>query len=105
VNPESSPQPLPHPGVKPCSHMKLLLSSLADGTLTGMVRWFAEQHARGCEHCGQTLENLLILRSRLRAINSFPKKEDSLALTAERRAALEATWKEMDERSEEGANP
>lgn len=97
MNPESSPQPLPHPGVKPCAHMKVLISSLADGTLTGMVRWFAEQHANGCEHCGQTLENLVVLRSRLRAINAFPKKEETLTLTVERRTSLEAAWQAMDE--------
>ena len=105
MNPESKPQPLPHPGVQPCSYMKLLLSSLADGTLTGMVRWFAEQHARGCEHCGQTLENLLVLRSRLRAISASQPKDTPLSLTPERRASLEATWKDIDERNGEEEKP
>ncbi len=96
MNQESNSQPLPHPDVQPCSHMKLLLSSLADGTLTGMVRWFAAQHAKGCEHCGQTLENLLVLRSRLRAMNLSQPADSPLTLTAERRASLEAAWNEID---------
>jgi len=89
---------------RPCPQMKGLLSSLSDGTLGGIARWYAENHVKGCPHCSATLSSLRTLRDRLRALGvpalpeeatEFEKPVTDL-LPAERRLALEAALAEMD---------
>ena len=87
---------------KPCWFMKGLLSSLSEDSLTGVARWYAENHTKGCPHCSATLISLRIVRSRLRTLGmpEIAQPEDSTkaggALTAERRAALETALSEID---------
>jgi hypothetical protein len=78
----------------PCSHMKTLLSALADDSLTGLARWYAENHARSCPGCSSALGNLKVLRERVRALG-VPSPE-SLRLPAERWDAIEAAWDELE---------
>jgi hypothetical protein len=73
--------------------MKVLLSALADGTLAGVVRWYAEKHTRDCPGCAQTLDALHDLRGRLHALNA---PDDGNALSAERRRSLEAAFDTID---------
>lgn len=92
---------------KPCPHMTTLISALSDGSLRGLARWYAEQHARGCPRCAAALDALRQQRQRLRALGMpAPTEADTattapsphaLALSPERRAALEAAWAGLDE--------
>lgn len=91
---------------KPCPQMKGLLSALADGTLTGIPRWYAEHHVKGCPHCTKTLASLHVLRDRVRALG-VPVLEESAgeaaasrvtAIPAERRVSLESALADAESR-------
>lgn len=77
---------------RPCPHMKTLLSALADGTLSGIARWYAENHAVRCPRCGEALASLRVLRDRLRTLG-VPGGD---TLSAERVATLEAALDRID---------
>jgi hypothetical protein len=86
----------------PCPQMKSLLSSLADGTLRGLLRRYADAHLARCEHCQSALRGLERLRVRLHLLtvapaSSEPLPESLTELTPERRAAVEAAWEKMGE--------
>jgi hypothetical protein len=86
---------------EPCRHMRLLISGEADGTLSGILAWFTRQHVKGCPRCRRGLQNLIALREKLRALGSPEIRESDvtgqLALTPERRAAVEEEWAKIDE--------
>jgi anti-sigma factor ChrR (cupin superfamily) len=73
--------------VTPCLHMTELLSRHADGSLSGMTRWFVGQHVKGCDHCGEAYEALVGLRERLARLHDPPTAD---RLDDTHRAALEA---------------
>jgi anti-sigma factor RsiW len=82
----------------PCPQMKSLLSSLADGTLRGLLRRYADAHLARCEHCQSALRGLERLRVRLHLLTVAPPASELLPeLTPERRAAVEAAWEQMGE--------
>ena len=93
-----------------CGFMREMLSSLADGTLKGVMRWYAEHHVAGCPHCSAALVGLRELRTRLREFGlpavvpdepidvPVAKEGGSLRLLSpERRAAITAAWEKMDQ--------
>ncbi len=89
----------------PCPHLRTLISALSDGSLTGIARWYAAQHAKGCPRCAAALVALRAQRERLRALG-LPSHQATPATSApaptlspERRAALEAAWRRLDETS------
>jgi hypothetical protein len=81
--------------LKPCPHMKTLLSALADGSLSGLARWYAENHAQRCPGCGSALTDLKTIRERLRTLG-VPPVEGSLGLSEEHWSKLEAAWDKLD---------
>jgi hypothetical protein len=81
--------------MKPCPHMKTLLSAMADGSLSGLARWYAENHARRCPGCGRALGDLQTLRERIRTLG-LPS-EGALQLSEERWGRIEAAWEEVDQ--------
>ncbi|MBC8103382.1 MAG: hypothetical protein H7Z41_12455 [Cytophagales bacterium] len=97
TNPDTKPP-------KPCWFMKGLIASLVDDSLTGISRWYAEHHARQCPHCSAALGSLRVVRDRLQALgvpglpDGPPEGSASRmdVLSAERRAAMEAAWAEID---------
>lgn len=82
--------------------MKTLLSALADGTLTGIARWYATNHARNCPGCGAALASLQTLRDRLRTLGvpAEVNNEPPLTLTPERRARLNALLDTVDQQGD-----
>lgn len=82
--------------LRPCPHMKTLLSALADNSLTGIARWYAQNHAQHCPGCAQALSDLTTLRSRIRALG-VPSGE-ALSLSEERWVQLEAAWEEIEQK-------
>lgn len=83
---------------RPCPHMKTLLSALADGSLTGLARWYAEHHAQRCPGCGSSLVNLKTVRERIRTLGV--PDGDTLQLSEDRWAAIEAAWDAQEKPSE-----
>jgi predicted anti-sigma-YlaC factor YlaD len=84
----------------PCRQMRTLLSQMADGTLRGLLRRFAEAHLSRCAHCQSALRGLHRLRERMHrpgAATPAAETAPSLALTPERRAAVEAAWARIEE--------
>ncbi len=88
------------PDGTPCPHLRTLISALSDGSLTGLARWYAAQHAKGCSRCANALVALRAQRDRLRALG-LPSPEAAApappVLSPERREALEAAWRRLDE--------
>lgn len=84
-----------NPSLQPCTHMKTLLSALADGSLTGIAHWFALNHAKGCPGCAHTLANLQVLRERIRTLGV--PVPTSIRLPEDRWAKIEAAWQQTDQ--------
>jgi hypothetical protein len=93
--------------VKPCPHMRTLISEWMDAKLTGIKRWYTEQHIRGCAQCQASLPFLRSLQVRLRSLTSDkpPKDvEDDTRLGPEHWSAVHAAWDVLD-RKHEGGEP
>ncbi len=96
INPDTEPG---------CAYMQEMLNGLADGTATGITKWYAERHVAHCPHCAAALTGLQKLRVRLRAnaglspltagdITTVPGAMK--LLTSDRLAVLESKWSEID---------
>ena len=70
-----------------------LLSRHADGSLSGMTRWFVGQHVKGCDHCGEAYAALVGLRARLARLHDPPTAK---RLDDTHRAALQAALDSLD---------
>lgn len=81
---------------KPCPHMKTLLSTVADGTLTGLLLRFTRAHVSACTHCRGALDGLVVLRTRMQALAQNEAQSEFLVLTTERRVILEEAWVRVD---------
>lgn len=75
---------------KPCPHMRLLVSALADEALAGLARWYTRWHLDGCAQCQKGLATILAVRGRLRLIHEDAGEKASLS--PEQWAAVEAAW-------------
>ena len=84
----------PH-DLKPCAHMRMLVSALADNQLSGLPRLFTTQHVKGCLRCRQGLRVLQALRGRLENLDAFAPP-----LSALRWASVEAAWEQADHAAE-----
>jgi len=81
--------------LKPCPHMRTLVSAWVDERLTGLARWYTERHIQACRQCRSSLPFLRAMRARLRHLGALPAEA---ALAPERWAQVEAEW-ERAERS------
>jgi len=94
---------------RPCPHMVVPLSQLADGTARGLIKWLAEQHIEHCPQCSASLKGLRALRERLRQLglpapttveaavaDTPPLSEPKDGLNPARRATLEAAWAHIE---------
>lgn len=85
--------------VKPCRHMACWVSSLADGTLSGFARWYTRLHLAECKQCKATLDALISLRERLKAL---PQSQDPIfpaTLSEQNRTALDAALDAVDRKA------
>ena len=80
--------------------MQQMLSGLADGTATGITKWYAERYVAGRPHRTAALSGLKRLRTRLQASgamgNVAPVSRALRHLTVPRIAILEARLDEID---------
>ena len=79
--------------VKPCRHMHTLVSAWVDGKLSGIARWYTEQHVKGCPQCRSSLPFLRGLHLRL---SDLAKKPSAETLPDKRWESLEAAWAEAE---------
>jgi len=84
--------------LKPCPHMRTLVSAWIDDRLTGLARWYTERHIQGCRQCQSSLPFLRGMRARLLRLAAPPP---DAALAPERWLQVEAEW----ERAERDLTP
>ncbi len=80
--------------LQPCSHMRDMVSAMADDSLRGWRRWYTRFHVSGCPRCRRALEAFRALRARLLAFGR--QEEPAASLSPDRRSALERAWDEME---------
>ncbi len=84
--------PNPH-DLKPCPHMRILVSSWLDGALAGFALWYTEFHIAHCPQCRSSLPFLRTLHSRLAQMGA---NSPEAALAPERWEQVEAAWRAAD---------
>src|SRR5258707_11248364 len=84
------------PQIEPCRHMRAWVNALADGSLSGIARWYTKLHVADCPRCRAALEAFMALRARLRSLGSSPSVVGEMTLTPERRSALEAALDDVE---------
>ncbi len=85
---------------KPCAHMRMLVSALADNQLSGLPRLFTTQHVKGCVRCQHGLAVLQAMRSRLERLETI-----AAPLSAPRWSLVEAAWEQADRALEASPQP
>ena len=75
---------------KPCPHMRLLVSALSDGALTGIARWYTVKHLDGCAQCRKGMATIMEVRERLRVVHEESGEEAQLS--PEQWTAVEEAW-------------
>jgi hypothetical protein len=75
--------------------MEASLAALADDTLKGPARWYAQFHVAGCAHCSQALSMFRLLKFRL---SEFAGRTSTNCerLPDERRNSLDAALDALD---------
>lgn len=58
--------------LKPCPHMRTLVSAWIDERLTGLARWYTERHIQGCRQCQFSLPFLRGMRAPAASRRSAP---------------------------------
>lgn len=84
--------------LKPCPHMRALVSAWIDGRLTGLARWYTERHVKDCPQCRSSIPFLRSMHARLLSLGA---PQEAAALEPGRWARVEAEW----ERAERGPVP
>ena len=79
--------------VKPCWHMQTLVSAWVDGRLSGLARWYTEQHVKDCPQCQASVPFLKTLHFRL---SDLGKKPDPAKLSDAQWQAVEAAWEQAE---------
>lgn len=87
----------PH-DTKPCPHMRGLVSQLADNALTGVKRWFTEQHVKGCPQCQKGLTTICAVRDRLQTLDA----DAPAALPPAAWNAVEQEWQAAEQKVSTG---
>lgn len=85
---------------KPCAHMRLLVSALADNQLSGLPRLFTTQHVKGCVRCQHGLAVLQAMRHRLERLETPVPP-----LSAPRWSLVEAAWEQADHALDQASSP
>ena len=84
--------------LKPCPHMRTLVSAWTDERLTGLARWYTEHHVKGCPQCQSSLPFLRGMHARLQGLSA---SSPGVTLEPGRWAQVEAEW----ERAERDLTP
>jgi hypothetical protein len=76
--------------LKPCPHMRTLVSAWIDGKLTGLVKWYTERHIHDCEQCSKSIPFLQRMQERLRTLANSTNAPSDESLSGERWEKLDA---------------
>ena len=73
--------------IRPCRHMARWVDALADGSLHGIVRWYAQLHVKSCRQCRSTLHSIRRVKEQLQALRhrdhmTTSASSNQLSLTA-----------------------
>jgi hypothetical protein len=79
--------------LKPCSHMRGLVSAHIDGKLGGVADWYTRFHIKGCAQCSASIPFLVSLKSRLSSLDTEIEED---ALGSDRHAAIDAELAKID---------
>lgn len=84
--------------LKPCPHMRVLISAWIDGALSELARWYTTWHLAHCPRCQAAAAALRAMRDRLRALSARPHSDQMgvWGLAPERWQAVEEGWKQTD---------
>ncbi|HEX5323563.1 MAG TPA: zf-HC2 domain-containing protein [Capsulimonadaceae bacterium] len=90
--------------LKPCFHMRTLVSAWVDGKLTGIAKWYTEWHIKHCPQCQCSLPFLRGLHDRLQSLATQPRGEDEAEsqLSEPRWSHIEEGWDKVDAGGEAG---
>ena len=95
MEPETQTTTELHP-IEPCPHMRVLVSSLSDGTLKGPARWYTRFHVVTCPKCKAALKALQALHGRLEVLGKEPAKGAAPHLSLNRQEAVKTACDEID---------
>ncbi len=65
-----------HQDGPPCRHMEGMLQATANGSARGVVRWYAQAHAKQCDRCGCYLERMTETVEKLREAKDAEPSEE-----------------------------
>jgi anti-sigma factor RsiW len=83
--------------LKPCPHMRTLVSARIDGNLTGLAKWYTERHIHDCEQCSKSVPFLQRMQERLRGLEpATVDDQPSEQLTTDRWRQLESALDKVD---------
>jgi hypothetical protein len=86
--------------IRPCWYMHRWVNALADSSLSGLARWYANLHVAGCPQCRTALDELRALRDRLRTLGKASASLRPGAITRGRWETLQAELDALDRRPE-----
>jgi hypothetical protein len=78
--------------LKPCPHMRGLVSAKVDGNLHGIAAWYTDLHISGCNQCQASIPFLTSLKDRLSELEA----EGDKTLADDRKARVEAELIKID---------
>ena len=83
---------------KPCPHMRGLVSQLADDALSGLKKWYTEQHVKGCPQCQTGLDSICEVKGRLQTLDA----DAPAALPPAAWNAVEQEWQAAEHKASIG---
>jgi hypothetical protein len=79
--------------LKPCSHMRTLVSARVDNKLSGLAGWYTDHHIKGCAQCQASIPFLTSLKERLLELESDGSDD---RLQATRMESIEQNLQKID---------
>jgi hypothetical protein len=79
--------------LKPCPHMRTLVSAHVDGQLGGVAEWYTKAHIKGCKQCQASLPFLDALKDRLEGLD---EGAETCELAPERLVKVESELLKVD---------
>jgi hypothetical protein len=84
--------------LKPCPHMRTLVSAWVDGKMTGIAKWYTEWHVKHCPQCQSAIPFLRSLHERLQSLGSQETSQGgpSQELPELRWSRIREAWDKVD---------
>lgn len=79
--------------LKPCPHMRTLVSAWLDNQLHGLALWYTKRHVAHCRRCQSSAPFLRTMHSRLRELG---EPDPEALLTPDRWEKVENAWDQAE---------